>query len=149
MIYCPRCEPGKLAFGWLPLLCADCASLGENSGMPDPKFVKQERGPDPGMIHTHSIVSHRTGRGIVVVEWNGQAGQFDPEDARVFAHTILRECDNAETDAFLLQFLQQKIGLDLPAVFGVLVEFRRERARREQLAGLRPTGQPVPDDDAR
>lgn len=116
--------------------------------MPDaPKFVKQQFPPDPGMIHTHSIVSHRTGRGIVVVEWNGQAGQFDAEDARVFAHTILRECDNAETDAFLYSHFKDYLDDQQLAV--LIVEFRKHRARLEQRAGLRPTGQPVPEDDAR
>jgi hypothetical protein len=100
------------------------------------------------MIHTRSIVSHRTGRGVVVVEWNGQGGQFDPEDARVFAQTILRECDNAETDAFLYSHFKE-FGFNDGQLAVLITEFRKYRARLEQRAGLRPTGQPVPADDAR
>jgi hypothetical protein len=99
-------------------------------------------------MHTHSIVSHRTKRGMVMVEWLGDTAQFDPEDARRFAHVILRECDNAETDAFVYEFVT---GLEVTdeAAWAMISGLRTHRARLEQAAGLRPTGQPVPDDDAR
>jgi hypothetical protein len=122
----------------------------ENSRMADAlKFAKQTPPPDPGMIHTHSIVSHRTGRWVIVVQWNGEEGQFDPEDARKFAHTILRECDNAETDAFLYSFFKRNEGLTDRQLAEMITAFRTHRAHLEQLAGLRPTGQPVPEDDGR
>lgn len=117
--------------------------------MSEPKFVKRESPRRPEVINTHSIISHRTGRGIVVVEWNNEEGQFDPEDARKFAHEILREADNAETDVFLYQFFKDKLELDPHRLAQFITDFRNDRARREQAAGLRRTGQPVPEDDAR
>lgn len=118
----------------------------------EPKWIPRKHTPDPAMLHTHSIVSHRTGRGVVVIEWNNEVGQFDPEDARTFAHTLLREADNAETDAFVYQFLKDKIGLEHnPAALGaVITELRTERARNEQRAGLRRRGiDEIPEDDRR
>lgn len=120
--------------------------------MPDEtKWIPRPRGePRDDIIHTHSIVSHRTKRGVVVVEWGSMAGQFDPEDARVFAHTLLREADNAETDAFLYETLADKIKAPPHVIGGFLEEFRKDRARREQLAGLRAKGKDeIPEDDRR
>lgn len=119
--------------------------------MSEPKWVPRERKRDPSMIHTHSIVSHRTKRGIVVIEWGDMAGQFDPEDARVFAHTLLREADNAETDAYMYEFLVDKIKADPHVIGAVVSDFRAERARREMAAGLRKKseGDEVPEDERR
>jgi hypothetical protein len=117
----------------------------------DPKWIPRERKRDPAIIHTHSIVSHRTARGIVVIEWGDMGGQFDPEDARVFAHTLLREADNAETDATLYSFLKNKLQAEPHVIGGVMTDFRTERARREQAAGLRRAadGDEIPEDDRR
>lgn len=117
--------------------------------MSEPRFVAPELPRDPEKILTRSIVSHRTGRGVVVIDWGDQHGQFDPEDARVFAHTILRECDNAETDAFVYQHFGKVAGLDGRQLAVLITELRKDRARREQLAGLRRTGDEIPEDDAR
>jgi hypothetical protein len=118
--------------------------------MSDPVWNPRERVKDPAVIHTHSIVSHRTGRGIVVIEWGEMGGQFDPEDARVFAHTILRECDNAETDAFIYGFMKDNLEASPQALGAVITELRTERAKREQLAGLRKKGiDEIPEDDRR
>lgn len=119
--------------------------------MSEPKWIPREHKRDPQMLWTHSIVSHRTGRGIVVIEWGELGGQFDPEDARVFAHTLLREADNAETDAFIYDMLKNKIQAEPHVIGGVLEDFRAERARREMAAGLRKKseGDEVPEDDRR
>jgi len=114
----------------------------------EPKYIPRKRTPDPAVINTHSIVSHRTGRGVVVFEWNNETGQFDPEDARVFAHTILRECDNAETDAFIYSHFKEF--LNPHQLAALITSVREERAKREQLAGLRRKGlDEIPEDDRR
>ncbi len=115
--------------------------------MSAPKFVPPEIPHDPARIWTRSIVSHRTRRGIVVIDWGDQHGQFDPEDARVFAHTILRECDNAETDAFLYSHFKEFLNDQQLAV--LITEYRKNRARLEQAAGLRKTPDELPEEDAR
>lgn len=116
----------------------------------EPKWTPRERVKDPSVLHTHSIVSARTKRGIVVIEWGEMGGQFDPEDARVFAHTLLREADNAETDAFLFEIMTDKVKAPPHVVGGFLEEFRKDRARREMAAGLRKKGiDEIPEDERR
>lgn len=118
--------------------------------MSEPKWIPREREKRDDILHTHSIVSSRTKRGVVVVEWGDMAGQFDPEDARVFAHTLLREADNAETDAFLFEIMTDKVKAPPHVVGGFLEEFRRDRAQREQRAGLRKKGvDEIPEDERR
>jgi hypothetical protein len=117
----------------------------------DPKWIPRERKRDPSIIETHSIVSHRTARGVVVIEWGDMGGQFDPEDARAFAHRLLREADNAETDAFVYDVLKNKVKADPHVIGGFLTEFRTDRARREMAAGFRRAseGDEIPEDDRR
>ncbi len=105
---------------------------------------------DESIIKTHSIVSNRTHKGVVVISWGEISGQFDPEDARQFAHAILRECDNAETDAFLYQFGRAELE-DERAAHVLITEYRKHRARLEQLAGLRrkETGSEIPPEERR
>jgi hypothetical protein len=116
--------------------------------MSGPVFKPPEREYNPAKITTRSIVSHRTGRGVVVIEWNREGGQFDPEDARQFAHTLLRECDNAETDAFLYSHFKDFLNDSQLAV--LISEYRRHRAELEQRAGLRKLGRDeIPEEDRR
>jgi hypothetical protein len=115
----------------------------------EPKFIPPEPKRDPRVIETRSIVSHRTGRGVVIVEWNNEAGEFDPEDARAFAHCILREADIAETDAFLYSHFKEFGAFNNQQLAFLITGFRKHRARLEQLAGLRPTGQEIPEEDRR
>ncbi|HTA46361.1 MAG TPA: hypothetical protein VK789_28155 [Bryobacteraceae bacterium] len=117
--------------------------------MTEPKFLPRKHPKDPRDIWTHSIVSHRTGRGFVVVEWNNEVGQFDPEDARHFAHTLMREADNAETDAWVYSLLKDKLKLDDHMMAAIITDFRTDRARLEQLAGLRTTKDDLPEEDRR
>ena len=116
--------------------------------MNPPFFKPRERIRDPHVIHTHSIVSHRTGRGVVVIEWNRESGQFDPEDARKFAMTILRECDNAETDAFIYSHFKG-VGLEGALLGSLITEYRKYRANLERLAGVRSPKDEIPEDDRR
>jgi hypothetical protein len=117
----------------------------------DPKWIPKQPKRDPAIIQTHSIVSHRTARGIVVIEWGDMGGQFDPEDARIFAHRLLREADNAETDAFIYDVLKNKVEAPAHVIGGFLTQFREDRARREQAAGLRRAadGDEIPEVDRR
>lgn len=57
-------------------------------------------------------------------------GQMDPSEARDHARAVTESAEAAEQDAFMLDFLQTKIGLDLPRAFSVLMEYREYRAKR-------------------
>lgn len=98
----------------------------------------RDRPSEGKAIQTNSIISDRTKRGMVNVFWDEKKAQFDPEDARRFAHTLMREADNAETDAQLFGLFTQKLNLTDAHAYRILYEFRLARARREQNAGLRP-----------
>ena len=89
------------------------------------------------------------GRGVVVIEWNAESGQFDPEDARVFAHRLLREADNAETDAWLYNFFRTRVELDANRLGQFITDFREARAKREMNAGLRTERDEIPEEDRR
>lgn len=104
---------------------------------------------DPSTIVTRSLVSAKTHRGIVVIEWGDKQGQLDPEDARRFAYTILREADNAETDSFMYKHFVEQLKVEPQAVWVLMTEYRKHRARLEQLAGVRTTGDEIPKEDAR
>lgn len=122
---------------------------GEKPLTPEPKFVPEDHVKDPHSMWTHSIVSAATARGIVVIEWNKEKGQFDPEDARRFAHAILREADNAETDAWFYTMMKNKLKVDNETMAVIITDFRADRAKREQLAGLRRVPDEIPEEDRR
>lgn len=57
--------------------------------------------------------------------------QMSPEKAREVAHNLLGAADAAESDGFLVEFLQKRIGVDDErAIITVLMEFRQWRDRR-------------------
>lgn len=63
----------------------------------------------PEMIFITSIVSGRTYEPLIQIEWNGQAGQLDLDDARQHALGILEACEAAESDAFVFKWLTRDI----------------------------------------
>jgi hypothetical protein len=57
-------------------------------------------------------------------------GQFDPWQARDCALNALSAAEAAQTDALLLKFLRERLGLTDPAQFGaVMIDFRNLRAQ--------------------
>lgn len=57
-------------------------------------------------------------------------GQMSPEQARDHARAIMEAAEAAEQDAFMMAFLQQKIGLDFHQAGQVLIDFRNWRAHQ-------------------
>jgi len=102
--------------------------------------------PDNDTIWTRSIVSAGSLRGTVEIQWGALCAQFDPEDARQLAHTLLREADNAETDSFLFDFFKKESNPELAQL--LTVRYREHRGKLEQLAGVRKAGDEIPLDDA-
>lgn len=56
--------------------------------------------------------------------------QLSPAEARDHAKNILEASEASEQDAFMLQFMREKVGLDLPAAMQVIVDFRAWREVR-------------------
>ena len=56
--------------------------------------------------------------------------QLSPEEARDHAKNILEATEASEQDAFMLSFMQQKVGLDVGKAMQVIVDFRKWREER-------------------
>jgi hypothetical protein len=108
--------------------------------------------PKPGdLITTGSLVSSETRRAAVWIRWGPMTGQFDPEDARAFAWTLLRTAANAEADAMFYSALRERTGVPESIALSALAQLRAHRAGLEQLAGLRrlPESDEIPEPDGR
>lgn len=58
-------------------------------------------------IFVSSIVSHRTGEGIVQIQWGGHGGQMSIDEARQMGQQFLEAAEGAETDALILRMFQR------------------------------------------
>jgi hypothetical protein len=56
--------------------------------------------------------------------------QLTPEEARDHAKNVLEATEASEQDAFMLDFMQKKVGLDLQRSLQVIVDFRGYRESR-------------------
>jgi hypothetical protein len=56
--------------------------------------------------------------------------QLEIDEARIVGQMILEACEAAEGDAFLVEFMQERIGIDMPGAANILVEFRTWREKR-------------------
>lgn len=81
-----------------------------------------------------TIFGHNTRKGLVNVTVGGYDfhAQMLPADARALALNLSRAADAAETDEFLVGFLEKRIGADPAAIAGILTEFREWREEHEE-----------------
>jgi len=56
--------------------------------------------------------------------------QLTPEEARDHAKNILEATEASEQDAFMLEFMQKKVGLDVARAMQVIIDFRMWREKR-------------------
>jgi hypothetical protein len=56
--------------------------------------------------------------------------QLSPEEARDHAKNVLEATEASEQDAFMLNFMQEKVGLDIAPAMQVIVNFRKWREAR-------------------
>ena len=56
--------------------------------------------------------------------------QLAPEEARDHAKNVLEATEASEQDAFMLSFMQEKVGLDVARAMQVIVDFRAWREAR-------------------
>lgn len=57
--------------------------------------------------------------------------QMSPENARDLALNLLRAAEAAYTDAFLVEFMKEAVGMNLPEVGSILKEFRSWRETKQ------------------
>lgn len=99
-------------------------------------MVKEARVRKPKSIEARSIVSGRNLEPyiqIVLVYDDGsedQVTQWTPEEAYHHAMCVLGAVEAANTDAFLVSFLTEKLDVPVEQTGGVLVDFRKWRERR-------------------
>lgn len=58
--------------------------------------------------------------------------QMSPENARDLAINLLQAAEGAYTDAFLIEFLVEKLGAGIADAAGVLQEFRAWREQKQE-----------------
>jgi hypothetical protein len=80
-----------------------------------------------GVLEVSSIVSMRTGRGMVQFELGSTRIQLEVAEARAHALIIVEAAMAAETDALLVRFLKERIGLAPGAAQAALSDFRTMR----------------------
>lgn len=88
---------------------------------------------DPKLfIQYTSGVSSLTGDGFVTLTWGAEAGQLSATECRALAFNLLNTAEAADTDAFLLRFLQDKVHVPIHQAARILIDFREARARGVQ-----------------
>lgn len=95
-----------------------------------------KRDPRQGEISTQGIVSAQTGKPFVQFACDISPTQFSPGKAREIALMLLEEADAAESDAVLMAFARNEIGLDDSKAAQLLDQFRkaREQARGTEVS---------------
>lgn len=74
-----------------------------------------------------------TDRAFVALSYNGRKiAQMRPEDATNLAHNLLACAEASLGDAFLISFMRDRIGIEMPQIAGLIQEFRVWRDQREE-----------------
>lgn len=89
---------------------------------------------DNDTISISSVISQRDYRPFVQLKWGKEGCQLTPAEARQHAYSILDAANAAETDAILVLFLRERVGLkDGVDIGAILNDFR---LMREKLDGV-------------
>jgi hypothetical protein len=86
-------------------------------------------------ISIETIVSNRDGKPYVVLKWGQESGQLTPEQARQHALSILEAAEAAEGDAFITEWVTDRIGADGERAVMLLREFRAYRSALAEHGG--------------
>jgi len=85
-------------------------------------------------IGINSVVSNRDYRPFVQLSWGSEGCQMTPDEARAHAYAILDAANAAETDAIMVAFLREKVGLKEGVDIGVILKDFREFRERKYIA---------------
>ena len=78
-------------------------------------------------IHINSMVASRDGSPQVTLKLGDQAVQLEPAKARKIALWLLEATEAAESDAFIVRFLEKDMDLGQHYAVAVLQAFRKRR----------------------
>jgi hypothetical protein len=82
------------------------------------------------MIWVTSLVSSTTREGVVELTWGDKRAQLSVREAREHSLAVLEIAEAAETDAFIAEFLEKEVGMDLQRSVGMMQAFRTYREKR-------------------
>lgn len=80
-------------------------------------------------IRIETQVARRDLKPYVVLRWGSEEGRLTPAEARQHALSILAAAEAAEGDAFIVQFLAERIEVEPRVAIQILADFRGYRAR--------------------
>lgn len=92
---------------------------------------------DSQVFWSESVFGALTGQPMVKLSFAGRSTTVSSDDARTIARDIIDTAHAADADAFLVDFLREKLGLDTPAAVAMLREFRDWRIARSERDGTR------------
>jgi len=87
--------------------------------------------PGQDVIWVQSLVSHRNQKPRIDLQVGEIHTQMDTSAAIDVAKNILEASYGAYADAFIVNFLQEKVGIDLNSAAMIMQEFRDYRAQLE------------------
>ena len=87
----------------------------------------------PSEFWAETGYGHNTRKPFVALTYNGRKlAQMPPETAIDLAHNLLSIAEASMTDAFLIEFMRDRVGVEMAQIGGLLVEFRQWREKREE-----------------
>lgn len=84
---------------------------------------------DIEFFHTEAMYGVKTKKPLVKFNIGSEERILTTKDAKKFAYDILDCAHAADGDAFMVHYLQEKVGISEDKAIGVLVLFRDERVR--------------------
>jgi len=86
----------------------------------------------PECLSIDSLVSGRDRQPYVTLRWGKENGQLTPAEAVEHGRKVIEAAQAAITDAFLINFLIDRVGLSPPRAAAVLQDFRGYRKALEE-----------------
>lgn len=87
---------------------------------------------EASQIDVESLVSGRNRQPYVLLRWGSHRAQLTPAEARRHALIILEAADAAISDAFLVSWLSEHVGVNEGVLAGALTAFRGYRTAQEE-----------------
>jgi hypothetical protein len=87
---------------------------------------------DDSVFWSESVFGALTGQPLVKLSFAGRSTTVSSDDARAIAKDIIDTAHAADGDAFLMDFLREKLGLDTQRAVAMLREFRDWRIERSE-----------------
>lgn len=88
---------------------------------------------DEGVIWSEAVYGTATRQPLVKISGIGAEVTITADDARQLGTSFILTAMAAEADAFLVEFLQEKVGQPIEVAVQILADFRRWRVEKGHL----------------